>query len=617
MLAALHRPEGAAFDFLLLFLVVLIGPTIMSRARIPGIIGLLVGGWAIGPHGLDLIQPGNQTVPELGQFGLLYLMFASGLELDLRVFRVYRRKALIFGLAAFVLPFACGIGAGQILKFSLPAAILLGSLAASHTLITYPLVRDAGLAKNPAVAATVGATVLTDSLALTVLAVVAGTQTGSGSTATIILQLGVGMIVLIAFSLLLLPMAARWTMRRLGSSNSIRFLIALIAFLAAASLAQVFQIEGLIGAFFAGLGLNNLVPNEGKTMHNIDFFGTSVFVPIFLVSTGLLLDPSVMFQAETLKYAALIIVACLGGKALAAAFANGGLRISRQEAALMWVISIPQAAATLAATTVGFDIGLFDTVVVNAVLVLILISIVTSTLLVPVAARRVRVPESSEAGLGEQVMLAVHDENPSPVTTQLAVRLAQPDNGVVHTLLIRRAERAKVDRAAVSALSNLAVKEGFDGDVHVAVDRSTAHAVVHGSADLGATIVVVASDLESGFSPVSVGNWEEAIASTLPVPLVLVTGGGTEIKRVIVAPHQTDGSDVAAQSFVIKLATIIGRGEVLELDHDDENWVESMRSGDLAFVAAPTFELAMGLPTPPPGSSIAVVPVATAPPEPV
>jgi Kef-type K+ transport system membrane component KefB len=611
MTAVLQAPTGAAFDFLVLFLVVLVGPAIMSRAKIPGIIGLLVGGWAIGPHGLNLIQPGNQTVPELGQFGLLYLMFASGLELDLGVFSSYRRKAVAFGLAAFVLPFACGAAVGHLLSFSMPAAILLGSLAASHTLIVYPLVREAGLARNPAVASAVGATVLTDTLALTVLAVVAGTQTGSGSTVSIFLELGIGMIVLGIFSLLLLPLAAKWTFRRLGSNRSIRFLVALIAFLAAASVAQVFQIEGIIGAFFAGLGLNNLVPNEGQTMRQIDFFGSAVFVPVFLVSTGLLLNPSVMFQAQTLEYAALFILACMGGKALAAVFANRGLKVSRGEAKLMWVLSIPQAAATLAATTVGFEIGLFDSVVVNAVLVLILVSIVTSTLLVPVAARRVEVPELSESALGERVLLAVHDEKPSPAATQLAVRLARPDGGVVQTLLIRHTSMEKVDRRAVAALSSLAVKEGFDGDVHVSVDRSTAHAVVHGSADLGASIVVVQTNLDNGNTPFGVRNWEEAIATTLTVPLVLVSGDGADIKRVVLAPEDTETAGSAAQAFVAKLARIIGRGEVLELDHGDANWVTHVRSGDLAFVAVPTFELMMGLPTPPPGAALAAVPTAT------
>src|SRR3954451_4300568 len=200
---ALHRPDGAAFSFLALFAVVLAGPAIVARARIPGIIGLLLGGWAIGPHGLGLIGQGKQTVPELGHLGLLYLMFVAGLELDLGVLRVYRRRAGAFGLAAFALPFVCGVAVGEILAFSTASSILLGSLAASHTLITYPLVRNAGLARNPAVATAVGATVLTDTLSLIVLALVAGTQTGSGSTVGVLLELAVGFAVLGVVSLLL------------------------------------------------------------------------------------------------------------------------------------------------------------------------------------------------------------------------------------------------------------------------------------------------------------------------------------------------------------------------------------------------------------------------------
>src|SRR5215217_3132441 len=425
MILALEPPEGVAFNFLVLFLVVLAGPAIMSKARIPGLVGLLVGGWAIGPHGLGLIGQGNQTVPELGHLGLLYLMFTAGLELDLGVLSVYRRRAIAFGLAAFGLPFLCGFAVGEGLSFTTAAAILLGSLAASHTLITYPLVRDAGLGRDPAVAIAVGATVLTDTLSLIVLAVVSGTETGSGSTISIFVELGVGFVALGVFSFLVLPFAAKLTFRRLGPDRSVRFLVALIAFLAAAALSQMFGIEGIVGAFFAGLALNNLVPNEGQTMHQIDFFGAAVFVPIFLVSTGLLLDPSVMFELETLKFAALFIAACMGGKALAALFAHVGLKVSGDEAALMWVVSIPQAAATLAATAVGFEIGLFSTVVVNAVLVLILVSIIASTLLVPVFVKRIGLPDSVDTDLGERVVLAVHHDHPSPVTVKIAGAIAQ------------------------------------------------------------------------------------------------------------------------------------------------------------------------------------------------
>jgi Kef-type K+ transport system membrane component KefB len=610
MTLALQRPEGAAFNFLVLFLVVLAGPAIMSRARIPGIIGLLVGGWAIGPHGLGLIGAGNQTVPELGQFGLLYLMFVAGLELDLGVLSVYRRTALAFGLATFILPFVCGVTVGHALGFVPAAAVLLGSLAASHTLITYPLVRAAGLARNPAVATAVGATVLTDTLSLILLAVVSGTQTGSGSTVAIMLELVVGLGVLGVFALLVLPQAAVWTFHRLGSDRSVRFLVALIAFLAAASVAQVFSIEGIVGAFFAGLGLNRLVPNEGQTMHQIDFFGSAVFVPIFLVSTGLLLDPSVMFELETMKFAVLFILACMGGKALAAVFAHVVLKVSRAEAGLMWVVSTPQAAATLAATTVGFEIGLFSTAVVNAVLVLILVSIITSTVLVPYFVKKVEVPRTSQSALGERVVLAVQHATPSPAVTQLAARLARNDGGVVQTLLVRHSANGPVDRRPVDHLAKLATREGFDGEVHVAVDRSTAHAVVHGSNDLGASLVVVETDLDADARALGGASWEEALASTINVPLLLVTAGGTDIKRVVVGPVDTDEIGEPAVSFVTTLAEGVSRGDVVVVE-ERADWVSSLQPGDVGFVAVPSFELMVGLPAPPAGATLAAVPVAT------
>jgi hypothetical protein len=176
---------------------------------------------------------------------------------------------------------------------------------------------------------------------------------------------------------------------------------------------------------------------------------------------------------------------------------------------------------------------------------------------------------------------------------------------------VRHSSDGIVDRRAVAALSSLAIKEGFDGDVNIAVDRSTAHAVVHGSIDLGASIVVVETSLDTGDSPFGIGNWEEAIASTLPVPLVLVNGAGTDIKRVVLAPDGTDGVGPAAVAFVAKLAGIIGQGTVLEVDHGDPDWITRMQPGDIAFVAVPTFALMMGLAAPPPGAALAAVPAAT------
>src|SRR5690242_6108685 len=192
---ALQAPHGAVLQFFVLFAVILIGPVIFARLGLPGLIGLVFGGFLIGAHGLGIIDAGNHTVPELGHLGLLYLMFVAGLELDLQVLKDYRRAAGLLGLLAFAIPAGAGFLLGQALGWSTAASALLGALASSHTLITYPMIRDAGLGSNPAVASAVGATVLTDTLALTALAIVSGSQTESGSTTTILVELAIGFAV--------------------------------------------------------------------------------------------------------------------------------------------------------------------------------------------------------------------------------------------------------------------------------------------------------------------------------------------------------------------------------------------------------------------------------------
>src|SRR6266480_1560788 len=231
LVAAIQAPSGVVLEFLVLFAVILLGPIVFARLGLPGLIGLLLGGFAIGPHGLDLIAAGNQTVPELGHFGLLYLMFVAGLELDLQVLKAYRRAAVGLGLLAFAIPFAGGLLVGSALGWSVASTCLLGALLSSHTLIVYPRLRDAGLGDNPAVASAVGATVLTDTLALVVLAVVAGTQTGSGSLVTLVAELALGFAFLVVVGLVLLPRIVELGLRQWGSDRVARYLVVILALL--------------------------------------------------------------------------------------------------------------------------------------------------------------------------------------------------------------------------------------------------------------------------------------------------------------------------------------------------------------------------------------------------
>ena len=469
MLSTLGDVHGPVLEFLVLFGVILLGPIIISRLGVPGLIGLVLGGFVIGSHGLDLIHAGNQTVPELGQLGLLYLMFVAGLELDLHELKQYQRAAVGLGLLAFTIPGFAGFSVGWALGWSLPARFLLGAMVASHTLIVYPTLREAGLGDNPAVATAVGATVLTETLALVVLALVSGSQTENGSLVVILLEIAAGFAVLVIGGLVLLPRLVDAAFRVWGSDPVARYLVILVALLTMALVAQVFGIEGIVGAFFAGLALNRLVPNEGPSMERVEFFGAAVFIPVFLVSIGLLLDPSVMFKAETLRLALYICAAALGGKAIACWLAGVWLKFSWPQRAVMYVLTVPQAAATLAVTLIGFEIGLFGTTVVNAVLVLILVSIVLSAILTDrVIGWLPALPESLR--LGAKILVVAPAAGPSDVAVRTATLLARPDGGHGDVLITRAATDAPLERGDLRSVQKRVSRHGFDGHVHAEVD---------------------------------------------------------------------------------------------------------------------------------------------------
>jgi Kef-type K+ transport system membrane component KefB len=595
-LIEISSPKGAPWEFLVVFAVLLLGPVLFRRFGISGIIGLLLGGYVIGPHGLSLIGAGNDTLPDLGQLGLLYLMFVAGVEIDLNLLSRYRRSAVSFGVLTFVLPFALGVLVGFALGWEALAAILLGSLLASHTLISYPAVKDAGLASDPAVATAVGSTVLTDTLALVVLAVVAGSVGGHRTTLDIAAQIVVGMGALVGYSLFVLPILAGWAFRWFGTERSVRYVVAITAFLSAATIAELFGIEGIVGAFFAGLGMNRLVPNEGELMDRIEFFGGAVFIPVFLVSVGLILNPSVMVKGETLGLAGLFIVACLGGKAIAAAISARLFHFSRSQAGLLFSLSSAQAAATLAATVIGFQLGLFSSTVVNAVLVLILVSVLASTISGSRAAEHVALPKGPKP-LGTRVVVGVGDPELALGALTLARRVARADGGVVHPLLVVPESAPFSPKAALARLAEIVAVADVDGQVMTIVDRSVLHGALRIGRSREATLVLVAEPVaeQPGAQPASAtaaAGAREEDGSPVP-PVAVVRGNATRLGAV---RTRLDDDELEPQSVAGEMARRVSSGSAQRLDDDHADWAQLLAPGDVTFVSSELGETLAKLP---------------------
>ncbi|GAB5535013.1 MAG: cation:proton antiporter [Rubricoccaceae bacterium] len=409
--------------------ILLIGPLLFERMRIPGLVGLIALGAVAGPSMTGLLER-DATFILLGTFGLLYLMFIAGLTLDLAEFAKERTRAVAFGLLSFGAPMALAIGVGtMVLGYSLPAAALLGSIVGSHTLLAVPLARKLGIAKNRALVIATGATLVTDLLSLIVLAVVQGIVGGDAGP-----EFWIKMVVLDAIwgvgVLLVLPRVAQAFFRRVRREDNAAFAFLLSAVFLAAWTSGLVGLAPIIGAFLAGIALNRLVPKQSPLMTRLQFVGDAIFIPFFLVSVGLLVDVTVLGSlrvwALALTFSALVFV----GKSTAAFLGIPFFRFTRDEATTVAGLTFPQAAATLAVTLIGFDIGLFSQEAVNAVVLVIVITCLVGPSLVRAFGRKVALAEAerpfepSEAP--ERILVTLGNPETSEELMELALLLRSP-----------------------------------------------------------------------------------------------------------------------------------------------------------------------------------------------
>lgn len=346
--------------FLLILAIILFAPIILNKIKIPHLLGLIIAGAVIGPNGINLMERDSSIILS-GTAGLLYIMFLAGLEIDLGDFKKNSKKSIVFGFYTFIIPMILGILSGlYILKFSLSTSVLLASMYASHTLIAYPLISKLGVAKNKAVNITVGGTLITDTLALLVLAVIVGMTNGEVNTQFWI-RLTISIVLFGLIVMLLFPILGRWFFKNFHDNVSQYIFVLVMVFLGAV-LAEMAGIEAIIGAFLAGLALNRLIPPTSPLMNRIEFVGTAIFIPFFLIGVGMLIDYRAFFEdLETIKVAAVMIVVATTAKFLAAWITQKTYKFSVDERRLIFGLSNAQAAATLAAVLVGYNIIIGET----------------------------------------------------------------------------------------------------------------------------------------------------------------------------------------------------------------------------------------------------------------
>ncbi len=489
-------------------------PIVFQRLKLPGLVGLILAGAALGPHALRLLQADSMVQP-LGAVGLLYLMFIAGLEVDMHRFGRERGNSVVFGGITFLIPQLLGMwGALLVLGLSWPAAILMASMFASHTLLTYPIVQRLGLVKERVVTTAVGGTVLTDSLALLVLAVVAESVQGD-LTPLFWIRLVTLLAVYVGVVVWSVPRMGRWFFRRVPAESVPGFLFVLACAYACSALAPLAGLEPIIGAFLAGLTLNMLIPDQSRLMIRLRFVGESLFIPFFLLSVGMMVNVRALAGSAGAWIVMLYMVAAAFSTKFAAAFLGGrALRFSRDETGLLFGLSVNQAAATLAAVIVGVRLGVFSEEVLNGTILMILATCVMGPWITERFGRRLALSLASthldSSGAPERIMVPISAAHQIEPLMSLAIMLRRRRFGQPIYPLMITSEAGDSEQAVASAEKILAeaVILAVDADTPVQPVTRVAPGVVEGimgaSLDFRVSTVIIDEEfsLESGYEDV-------------------------------------------------------------------------------------------------------------------
>jgi len=377
--------------FSLVLFIILLSPILLRPIKVPGIIGLIISGMIIGPHGLNWLEK-NSAVDLFSTIGLLYIMFIAGLELDMNEFKKTKHKSAMFGFFTFIIPISIGFPVCYyILDYSLLTSILIASMFATHTLVSYPIVNRYGISKNEAVAITIGGTILTDTAVLIILAVIKGASQGEINNEFWV-TLGVSFAIFLFIMFGVIPKIAKWFFEKVESEKTGHYIFVLTVVFFAAFLAEMANLEPIIGAFVAGLALNKLIPHSSALMNRIEFIGNAIFIPFFLISVGMIVDIGIITNSSGLTVfyvAGALTLVGIVGKFLAASATQFAFKYSKNERNLIFGLSNAHAAATLAIIMVGYNNQIIDENVLNGTIILILVSCIIASIVTENASKKI------------------------------------------------------------------------------------------------------------------------------------------------------------------------------------------------------------------------------------
>ena len=546
--------EEPVLVFAIALAVFLVGPLTIKRLGQPGIVGIVLLGAFLGPGGSGLVEH-SDAIQLLGTVGLIYLLFTVGLELDLRGFFENPDSAALFGLTSFTLPFALGMaGAYVLLDFSLPAAALLAAVFASHTLLAYPIVNQYNVTQNRAVTAVFGGILFTDTLALIVLALAIGAA-DEGISALLLADIGISLALLFVVTWFLLPPVARWFFQSFNEESYFEFLFVAAVFFAAAALAELVDIEPILGAFLAGIALNRLIPESGALMNRIEFVGNALFIPFFLLHVGMLVDVRVILEGvDTLLLAAFIIGLMFATKWIAVQIVGTIQGYDANERGVMFGLSTGQAAAALAVTLVGVQRGLFGDVELNAVVVMLLVTAVASPWLTTRASNRLALAREAGEGDGRPddpriiLPLSHHAELQRRLLEFAFTFKGDVREEPVHVLTVVKPDDNTEKRVAeleetFEEIREVGNEAEITMDTETRINHNPASGIVRGALEVRADMLIMGWDASRSLTQRMFGTVIDQVLGRTRLPVLVARLGhpiNTTERMFVVVPHGID-----------------------------------------------------------------------------
>ena len=575
----LHLPiQDPTWVFFLVLLIILFAPLLFAKLRIPHIIGLILAGVLIGEHGFNILER-DTSFKLFGQVGIYYIMFLAGLEMDLVRFKQNLSKGFIFGALTSLIPFVFGFITGYyLLHYTMSASLLLACIFASHTIVSYPIVARYGLTKHPAVTITISATMIALLFALLVLALISGQYKGEADTLFWLL-FSVKCIGYFVGIIVVFPIIIRWFFKRY-TERVVQYIFVIMMVFLAAALANLCGLEGLLGAFIAGLIFNRFIPYTSPLMNRIEFVGNALFIPYFLVGVGMLVNLQPLFKdMNAIMVVLIIVIASTLSKLIASTIARKIFKFNHAQGLLMFGLSEAHAAGAIAMVMVGTSleispgVPLMSNAVLDGVVLMILISCIISSMATDQGARKLRLQlESSEETTesrpadDEKMMVLVKDTSKLQNILQTAIMMRNTtlNRGLICLNVVNDADFTEKSQAKSRETLRMAEDICSAADVPIQTQSRLAvniiNGVVHSMRENDASEILIGIHDQQNSDKSYYGQFANGLIQSMERQLIIVdyTQPVNTIRKIIVAVPERAEYEVGFYRWVCRLARLAG-----------------------------------------------------------